>query len=244
MKVILFADGSVGRKIAEFLLNNYSNDLDLVVTTSENEIYKDAERSKIPVAIFESDRKIIKRLKKAVDLGVLAWWPKLLKQQLLEVPLNGFVNTHPSLLPHNRGKHYNFWTLVEEAPFGVTIHKVDMGVDTGDIVTQKKINYDWSDTGETLYKKAQIEMVDLFINTYPILRTGNFDTTPQNRNSGSMHYASELIPASQIKLDEIYKARTLLNLLRGKTFKGYNGCWFEENGSKYEISISIKRLKT
>ena len=52
MKVILFADGTVGRKIAEFLLNKYSNDLALVVTTSENEIYKDAERSEIPVAIF------------------------------------------------------------------------------------------------------------------------------------------------------------------------------------------------
>jgi methionyl-tRNA formyltransferase len=243
MRLLLFADGDVGRKIANFLFEKFRQDLVLVVTTKENDIYRNAELNGIPVCVYDSEKNIENRILCEVDLGLLAWWPKILKStSLMKLPKRGFVNTHPSLLPYNRGKHYNFWAIVEQAPFGVTLHLVDSLVDNGDIIAQAEITYDWCDTGETLYKKAQVSMLDLFINTYPLLRTNTYILKPQDKNIGSFHRASELEYASKIQLDSIYSARALLNLLRARTFAGYPGCEFEENNSRYEISVTIKKV--
>jgi len=236
------ADGTVGAKIARFLIESHPDDLVLIVTTQINDIYREAEDKGIPVCVFDSETTVLDMLEDGADLGVLAWWPKILKSPLLDTPRLGYVNTHPSLLPHNRGKHYNFWALVEQAPFGVTLHRVDSGVDTGDIVAQAPIDYDWCDTGETLYNKAQAAMFELFCKTYPVLRTEKYESKPQNTNAGSFHRASELESASKIELDAAYRARDLLNLLRARTFEGHPGCWFEEDGSRYEISIKIRNV--
>jgi methionyl-tRNA formyltransferase len=240
MNLVLFADNVVGLRITKYLLDCYPKDLSLVLTTQKNEIYCAVEERDIPVYIYDSTDSVMSKLPDNVDLGVLAWWPKILKSPLLETPRYGFVNTHPSLLPHNRGKHYNFWALVEQAPFGVTLHYADSGIDTGDIVAQQEIPYDWCDTGESLYCKAQEAIVGLFCQTYPILRTGHFDSKPQSREFGSFHHSSEIDQASKIDLNGVYRGRDLINLLRARTFEGYPGCWFEEAGKSYEISIKIK----
>lgn len=236
------ADGVVGLKFAKFLIQNYPDDLALIVTTEINEIYLEAEASAICVSVFESEKGVLDRIENGVDLGILAWWPKILKSSLLDAPQRGFVNTHPSLLPHNRGKHYNFWALVEQAPFGVSLHRVDAGVDSGPIVAQARIAYDWCDTGETLYNKARDAMTELLDKTYPVLRAGAFESTPQNISAGSLHRVSELESASKIELDACYRGRDLLNLLRARTFDGHPGCWFDDAGNRYEISIKIKKV--
>jgi methionyl-tRNA formyltransferase len=219
-------------------------DLALIVTTSENDIFHRADNLGVPVRVFETNEKLADYLANtSIDLGVLAWWPNIIKPPLLNIPKLGFLNTHPSLLPHNRGKHYNFWAIVEEAPFGVSIHCVDSGVDSGDIVAQKRIAYDWCDNGGSLYKKAQIEMVTLFREAYPTLRRGELQRHPQDLKSGSFHKASELNTASRIDLDRKYTARELLNHLRARTFEGYPGCWFYDDDNRYEVRIDIRRME-
>lgn len=157
MKTALFADGYVGLDIAKFLIEHYPEDVSLVVVVKKNDIYRLAELNGVPVIVFHTTAQAMSHLSEQIDLGVLAWWPKIVKSPLLELPKWGFVNTHPSLLPYNRGKHYNYWALVEGSPFGVTLHRVDSGVDTGEVIAQQCIHYNWCDTGETLYRKAQIE---------------------------------------------------------------------------------------
>ena len=44
-----------------------------------------------------------------------------------------------SFLPYNRGSHPNFWSFIDDTPKGITIHEIDEGADTGNIVFQKKI---------------------------------------------------------------------------------------------------------
>lgn len=243
MKIVLFADNKVGMQVFEYFIKNYPEDLiKVVVTSTSSPIYTEAKLGNVSVEVFNDFENNFSTSESNYDLGILAWWPNIIKETTLGVPKFGFINFHPSLLPFNRGKHYNFWALVEQSPFGVSIHKVDSGVDTGDIVSQKTIDYGWEDSGETLYNKAQVAMVDLFKSTYPILRDKDFNTTPQDLANGSFHYSSELEKASQINLDQSYTARELLNLLRARTFKGHPSCWFEdENSKKYEIRIDIKR---
>lgn len=177
-----------------------------------------------------------------LDLVVLAWWPYILKESIIRIPRLGCLNFHPSYLPYNRGRNYNFWTLVEDTPFGVTLHFVDKGVDTGDIAFQSRIDKTWEDTGETLYRKAQSEMLRLFKDSWPLIKRGAIPRTPQDRSRGNFHKAAELEPASRIDLEAQYQARDLLNLIRARTFPPHPGAWFMENGEKYEVRIQITKV--
>lgn len=246
MRLLLLADRQVGREITRWLLESYAQDVALVVTTAANEIYDSARSAQVDCLVYSSAEQVCARVRAAaggVDLGVLAWWPTLVRQPLLGLPRLGFVNTHPSLLPHNRGKHYNFWALVEQAAFGVTLHFVGGGVDDGDIVAQRRVPYGWEDTGGSLHAKAADAMAHLFKETYPLLRTLQIPRHPQDVRSGSFHLAKELEPASRIQLDRQYRARDLLNLLRARTFPGHPACWFRDGEDEYEVRVEITKRR-
>lgn len=242
MKAVLMADQSVGREVTQWILSEYKQDVSLIITTSENEIFNLAKQLDVKHLVFQSSNQVnsfIKELGLELDMGFLVWWPKIIKQPLLKLPKYGFINTHPSFLPYNRGKHSNFWTLVEQAPFGVSLHFVEEGIDNGDLLDQVPILYDWEDNGESLYKKAQSAMVDLFKQTYPKIRDLNINRQKQDLNTGSFHYANEIDRASQINLDDTYRARDLLNLLRARTFSNYPSCWFKDGLHEYEVRVKI-----
>jgi methionyl-tRNA formyltransferase len=246
VKLLLFADGSVGAAVLRFLLSSFPEDVAAVVTTGKNDIHDSAVEAGIRTDIFHDTDTLHEKLSLSpdgFDLGLLAWWPRIIKLPLIDLPVHGWINFHPSYLPYNRGKHYNFWALVEEAPFGVTLHFIDEGVDSGDVVCQKTIPYDWTDTGESLYIKAQEAIVKLFKEQYPAIRTLTIPRTPQDLSEGSFHKASELDEASRIDLDGTYRGRDILNMLRARTFKGHPACWFEDGGETFEARIEIKRKK-
>lgn len=241
MKLIVLADGVVGQRIVQGLLDLWSTDVGLIVTTSRNDISELAEKQGANTVVFATEEQLLghcQALGGQFDLGLLAWWPKIIRERMIAMPRLGFLNTHPSLLPFNRGKHYNFWAIVEQVPFGVTLHRVNAGVDTGDIVAQRSIGYGWQDTGKTLYEKATTAMADLVLETYPRLRTGEIESWPQP-DGGSFHRASELDNASRIELDKTYTGRELLNLLRARTFKPHPACWFSDGDEEYEVRIEI-----
>jgi len=241
MRLLLLADQWVGSEITKWLLQNYPEDLALVVAKSDGLASAAARDAKVPVAIFESDVQLLTELAKVepIDLGVLAWWPSVISDALMHVPRAGFINTHPSLLPFNRGKHYNFWAIVEQAPFGVTLHMVTSALDAGDIVAQRAIPYGWEDTGQSLYEKASTAMVRLFQDTYPMLRGLEFPRRPQPDGGTEPHRSAELDPASHLELDRSYTARELLNLLRARTFPPHPAAWFTDEGATYEVRVVI-----
>jgi methionyl-tRNA formyltransferase len=246
MKILMMASGDFGAKAVTWVLENYKTDLAAVITTEKNDVSSRCRATVIPTCIYENENNLLSWLdinSITFDVGFLAWWPRILGPSVLTRASHGFFNTHPSFLPHNRGKHYNFWALVEQAPFGVTIHRVDARVDSGPIIAQCPIAYDWTDNGETLYTKAQSAMFDLFKRTFPILQCGNFIETPQSPHVGSFHFASELDAASTVELDRSYTARDLLNLLRARTFTGHPACRFVDQGEAFEVRVEIKRVK-
>ena len=108
MKLIVFADGEVGEKILAFLLHTYPDDIAAVVVTEENRIYRQAKDARLPTLIYQDNDIFygqIKRFSESYDLGLLVWWPIIIKEPLIDLPVKGFVNFHPSLLPYNRGEN-------------------------------------------------------------------------------------------------------------------------------------------
>ena len=250
INIAIFADKIVGRKTVEFILQNYFNHLKvLVVKDKKSDILSlvdkyNVSRDKLFFSSELQSAHVVKRISdKKLDYILLAWWPYIIKENILAIPKIGTLNFHPSYLPYNRGMHYNFWSIVEETPFGVSIHFAIKAIDAGDIIFQKKIEKNWEDTGETLYKKAQKAMFELFVESYPKIVKSDYVRLKQDKNKGSFHYGRELEPASQIFLDKKYKLNDLLNLLRARTFANHPACYFFESGEKYEVRVEIKKVK-
>jgi len=245
----LFASKYVGGEIAKFFGQNDESLSCLVLDSNENPLINlnIIQSSKISRdRIFYSNdiynEKSLNKLKKLnLDLIILAWWPYILKEELISLPKIGCLNFHNSFLPYDRGKHANFWTLLEGTPFGVTIHFINRGVDSGDIAFQSIIVKSWEDTGESLYHKAQNELIKLFVEKFPQIKQGKIPKISQDPVQGSYHHSSELGPASKIDLDKKYKARDLLNIIRARNFPPYPGAWFIDNDEKYEVHVTIKK---
>lgn len=250
-KIALFADQVVGEQSLRYLLTQHRSDLCFIVVQEQNPWIKSlADQFQIAKEhIFTSkqleDKGVQQRFRaEQISFFILAWWPTIIKQPWLSIPHSGIINFHPSLLPFNRGKHYNFWTLVEDTPFGVSLHFVDESVDGGDIIFQKQIPKTWEDTGESLYRKAQTAMFELFTESYAQIRVGKFSRTKQKAAEGSIHYAKELEVASKIELTKNYSAKELLNLIRAKTFPPHPGAWFEDDGNIYEVTVNIRKRQS
>jgi len=250
MKIALFAAGEVGFQIAKFFGEQNEPLVCLILDQNADEAFNkqmirasDIEPARVIYSNALYEKPTVARLEKLqLDLGILAWWPYIIKQPIIGIPRIGIMNFHPSYLPFNRGKHYNFWTIVEDTPFGVTLHFIDKGIDSGGIAFQSRIPKTWEDTGKTLFEKAQRAIVQLFIENFPLIKSGNIPSIPQDLSQGSFHKANELDMASRIELDKNYLGRELLNLLRARTFPPYPAAWFEDDGQRYEARIEITRV--
>lgn len=176
-----------------------------------------------------------------LDLGLLAWWPYLIKQEVIDTARLGYLNFHPSLLPYGRGKDPNFWAIVEGTPFGVTLHFVDPGIDTGPIAFQRELPVRWEDTGATLYQRAQDAIVELFQASLPRILSGDIPRVPQHEDGATSHLRKHLEPASVIDLEGTYRARDLLDLLRARTFPPHPGARFVADDGVYEVRLEIRR---
>lgn len=245
MRLVVMADGRVGRAIIDFLTREHPNDLVAVVVTSAlgGSVFADEIRELAagiaPVTTWDN-RESLRCL--ASDVLLLAWWPYLLKDSDLSLSPT-ILNMHPSLLPHCRGKDPNFWTLVEERPFGVTLHHVEASIDGGPIAFQRPIATDWTSTGRSLYEHAEVEMERLFVEHYSEIAAGRIPRIPQPVEAGSRHMRAELDAASMIDLDAPTTARKLLNLLRARTFPPHPACRFVDKGVVYEARIEIRRFE-
>jgi methionyl-tRNA formyltransferase len=93
----------------------------------------------------------------------------LIRESVLKKSGDGVLNCHPAILPYYRGNDVVQWTLLEghRNDIGITIHFMDTGVDTGDILRIKKIDVKSSDTINDIYARIKSikcsEMVDVCI---------------------------------------------------------------------------------
>ena len=115
----------------------------------------------------------------------------LMRKDLIDYMPKKIVNLHPSFLPWNRGYHPNYWPIKEGTPFGVTLHFIDEGIDTGAIIAQTRAFYSEEDTLRTTYDRLRRLMVSLFKVCWPELRNEQMTEKSQNKYDGSLHYKKD-----------------------------------------------------
>jgi phosphoribosylglycinamide formyltransferase-1 len=105
----------------------------------------------------EAEQRLVKLLTDArVELVVLAGWMRMIKAPLLEAFPRRIINIHPSLLPDFPG--LEAWKQALEAGVkktGCTVHYVDSGMDSGEIIAQKRVAVLAGDTSQTLHARIQ-----------------------------------------------------------------------------------------
>lgn len=250
--MIVLAADYVGLKIVQFLAMRSARVDYLALDPADkggfNGRIEDVARSRWPaVRVVESDlltrSGFLEELARSRPaIGILAWWPRLLRGKLLSIPTRGWINLHPSYLPYNRGKHPNFWCLLEGTPCGVSLHYVDEGVDTGPIVAQESLAVTWEDTGETVYRRSREMAIDLFKRHFGDLVADRGARIPQPSGAGTSHRSEEIDVASRIDLDGEYTARRLLNVIRAKMFPPHPTAYFIDDGARYSVEVIIRKL--
>lgn len=129
---------------------------------------------------------------KGYDCAVSFGYRHILKQDVIDGLDCPIFNLHISYLPYNRGAHPNFWSFYDNTPSGVTIHLIDQGLDTGQIVKQKYVNFKESDN---TFAKTYLVLIDnienLFIDFIPLLLTDTW-TSKKQRGVGTHHHKRDL----------------------------------------------------
>ncbi|MFC1756433.1 methionyl-tRNA formyltransferase [Patescibacteria group bacterium] len=134
------------------------------------------------------DDEVKKKIEKSQpDIIVVAAYGKILPENILSIPKFGSINIHTSLLPRYRGPSPIQNTLLNgEKETGISIMLLDKGMDTGDILEQKKIEITDSDTVLSLSKKLARKSVDSILKTIPRWILGKI--APEKQNDSEATY--------------------------------------------------------
>ena len=177
-----------------------------------------------------------------LDYMIGVHFPYIIPDSVLEIPRIGVLNLHPALLPFNRGWHTPSWAILDETPIGATLHFMDTGIDTGDIVAQAELEIRPEDTAHTLYVRLLELEVELFEEAWPLLASGDPPRRPQSPDDGTNHNRADLSAASiqRLDLEKSVAVKDLFRTLRALTTNDLReAAYFENDGRRYRVQITI-----
>lgn len=117
------------------------------------------------------------------------------------------INLHISYLPWNKGADPVFWSIIEGTPAGVTIHRIDQGIDTGPVVARERVEGCGNQTVQSYIELHHREIQSLFKEVWPIMET--LVPIPQvamgsyHRTRDKEYYTGEIPNWKSLTIDEL-----------------------------------------
>jgi methionyl-tRNA formyltransferase len=149
------------------------------------------------------------------EIVVVAAFGQILPQALLDIPKFGCVNVHTSLLPRHRGAAPIQWAIADgDTETGVTLMKMDAGLDTGPMIVCAKTMIAAEDTGQTLHDRLAEMGGTLLVETMPDYVAGRIEPVAQPAEGAT--YARK-ITKDDGRLDWSLPATTIWNRIRAFT---------------------------
>lgn len=187
-------------------------------TLSEPPVKREAGRIGIPVFQPEKARspEAVARISaERPDLIIVAAYGQILPQAVLDIPRIGCINVHASLLPRFRGAAPINWAIARgETVTGITIMKMDAGMDTGPMLHVREMPIGEDDTAETMFPALAALGAEALIEALGKLREGTLAETPQDGEKAS--YAP-MLKKEHGRIDWSRPAGEIRNLVRGMT---------------------------
>lgn len=177
-----------------------------------------------------------------LDYVIGIHFPYIVPEAVLQIPRFGVLNLHPALLPYNRGWHTPSWAILDGTPIGATLHFMDAGVDTGDIVHQKCLEVSPGDTANSLYHHLKRLELETFQEAWPQIAAGSYRRQPQDGLVGTEHKRQELFQESvqRLDLDTPVSPGELLRRLRALTTNAIaEAAYYDCDGKRYRVQVQI-----
>lgn len=120
------------------------------------------------------------------DMIVVAAFGQILPQEILDMPEFGCINVHASLLPKYRGAAPIQWAVMNGDPVsGVTIQRMDIGIDTGDMIAKTEVALEEDETGGSLFDRLAIAGAKLCVEAMAQIEAGTAVYIPQNEEEAT-----------------------------------------------------------
>ena len=205
MRIVFIGTGEIGVPTLRALLRSPAHELIGVVTQPDKPVGRDqhihappikAELAGNPVPVFQPKRiraegAVAEIRALAPDLIVIMAYGQILPRSVLDIPPIACLNLHASLLPRHRGAAPIQAAIVAgDAETGITVMYVDEGLDTGDILLQKKLPILPDETGGSLHDRLARLAPEALLGALDLLANRNAPRIPQD--SAQASYAPKL----------------------------------------------------
>lgn len=220
MRIVLHGQQAFGKAVLEALLER-GDDVAAVYAPPagkrEDPLAKAATAAGLPLVRPASfrDPAVLEEFREYMpDLQVMAFVTVIVPAEFLSAPTHGSIQYHPSLLPRHRGRSAINWPVIKgETETGLTIFWPDGGIDTGDVLLQRRTPISDADTVGTVYFDRLFPMgVDAVLEAVDLVRDGTAPRTPQDEAAASYEAPCE---KQNARLDWGKPCKQLYDLVRG-----------------------------
>lgn len=154
------------------------------------------------------------------DILISVMFDKILKNNHLKN--KKCFNFHPGILPEYKGVGIFSWVIInQESKAGVTLHLMDNGIDTGDIIEIREFMISPDDTAHSLFLRGEALIYKMFKDWYFDLLSDNFIAVPQKLKDGKVYKKSDL-----------QKAKNLTKFAKAFYFPGKESAFYFNNNFK------------
>jgi methionyl-tRNA formyltransferase len=240
MNLIVFGEDSFTSIVVESLLKKDHKILGVFCPFYNNKIHSRLETTcynnnisfkRVTAINSDSFYEHLKEIQ--IDLIVICHFKKLISPKIIKLPKLGCINLHPSLLPYYRGMSPQHFPIINgESETGVTIHFVDEGIDTGDIILQKKININNQDYVSDLQNKMKTIYATIVVEAIEKLESNDNQYFVQKHLEGS--YFGKL-KISDCIINKHFTCQQAYNLIRAVSFPYF--------GARYNNLVIWKAVK-
>ncbi|CAM01973.1 methionyl-tRNA formyltransferase [Saccharopolyspora erythraea NRRL 2338] len=226
MRVVMFGYQTPGYRTLEALLGSQHEVVQVVTHPKSDHAYEKiwddsvadlAENNGVPVLVRNRpDDELPKQLKEVEpDIIVATNWRTWLPPEVFNLPSNGTLNVHDSLLPAYAGFAPLIWALINgEKQVGVTAHIMDEGIDAGDIVLQRAVPVGATDTATDLFNKTIGLYGPIALESLDLIASGSAEFTEQDRSKASFFHKRSV---EDSRIDWTWPAQDVANLVRAQS---------------------------
>jgi folate-dependent phosphoribosylglycinamide formyltransferase PurN len=198
------------------------------------------KKKKIILTNFNSFKKLIKKDDYQWLLNI--WSPIIYNKDFLK-KFKFNLNLHPSYLPYNRGKDPYIWSIINQTPVGVTIHRMNHKIDAGEYYIRKKISLSFPYNGQIVYEKCLKELKRVFIKKWKKIRERKI-IPKKYKFKTKLNYRKDLKKINYINFDKLknISSKTFFLQCLAQDFQ-FLKQQIKFKNKIYEIKINLKKLK-